>query len=507
LRGEEFSAPREPDRLSIRCAYNRVWRFGRTVWFCWARSCSRHPQTPLQEVVIRTHPYTPPSAILRAESNLVEVEVTVRDANGRTVAGLRASDFKVLDNGSSQTIRSFSESRAGAKPDAAPPEPKFVIFFFDDLHAGVPGPNGGFNLPFVKQAARAFAMKYLQPANRVSIVTTSGVGSLDFTGSAERFAEAADRLNWHGRLFYNSLDEYQAESVSTLSELAAAAKRLSQMPGTRILVFMSAGFIMRIGWEHGVQPEVDKLIDEALRWNVTVHAIDSKGLYPLRTSRSNRPLLEIAQGTGGHLFENDNNLAGSMESAANPEVTYRLAFNPGSRDGKFHTLKVGFASKRSGTVEFRPGYLSRTDDDPEEKKLAARSAMDYAVLSKEALHDVPAAVSLSGGSPKDGVVPVSIGVTLDVNRLQFATWHGRHMQQLVFLMTLLDSNGSFVTSKESIMELALTDEKLASLRKQGLKTVATLDAPPGIYQVRTVIREGMKGGLAASTMAVQLRAK
>jgi hypothetical protein len=40
-----------------------------------------------------------------------------------------------------------------------------------------------------------------------------------------------------------------------------------------------------------------------------------------------------------------------------------------------------------------------------------------------------------------------------------------------------------------------------------LKTVATLNAPAGVYQVRTVVREGMKGGLTASTTAVELHAK
>jgi hypothetical protein len=63
------------------------------------------------------------------------------------------------------------------------------------------------------------------------------------------------------------------------------------------------------------------------------------------------------------------------------------------------------------------------------------------------------------------------------------------------------------SGKESIMERALTDEKLAALKKDGLKTVATLNAPPGIYRVRTIVREGTKGSLAASTTAVELRAK
>jgi hypothetical protein len=60
-------------------------------------------------------------------------------------------------------------------------------------------------------------------------------------------------------------------------------------------------------------------------------------------------------------------------------------------------------------------------------------------------------------------------------------------------MTLLDTAGNLVIGKESIMDLALSGDKLASLKRDGLKTVATLNAPPGLYQVRTVVREGMQG--------------
>jgi VWFA-related protein len=457
-------------------------------------------QAPPEEVVIRTHVYTPPSAILHAESTLVETGVTVRDSNGRAVASLEASDFEVFDNGVAQAIAAFNELHTDAKLAATAPEPKFVTFFFDDLH------TRQLDMPFVKQAARAFAVKYLKPGNRVSIATTSGVGDLDFTGDAAQFAEKADRLISHVHI-YHSLDEYHADSLTTLSELGSAAKRLAEAPGTRILVFVSSGFIIHVGTEHDVESEVQKIIDAAVHWNVMIQAIDAKGLYTApRASPTRRPLAEISQGTGGHLFENTNDIVGSMEQAANPEVSYTLAFNPGSRDGKFHTLKIRFKTKRGDSIEFRQGYFSRKDDDSE-KKLAARTPMDDAVFSKQTLSDIPATVSLAGGQTKDGAIPVSIGITIDVGRLQFASAQGRHMQQIAFLMTLLDANGGFVTGKESIMELALTDEKFASLKKDGLKTVATLNAPPGVYQVRTVVREGMKGSLAASTTAVELRAK
>jgi hypothetical protein len=75
------------------------------------------------------------------------------------------------------------------------------------------------------------------------------------------------------------------------------------------------------------------------------------------------------------------------------------------------------------------------------------------------------------------------------------------------LTVLLDRNGEFVTGVESTMDLALTDSTLTSFQKDGLRTVAKLDAAPGIYQVRTVVREVMKGSPGATSAMVELRAR
>ena len=533
-------------------------------------------QTPVQEVAIRTHAYTPPSTILRIESNLVESGLTVRDSRGRGVAGLHASDFEVLDNGVPQQIAAFSELRADGKtaapaagkpsetvpPAGAPPaEPKFVTFFFDDFHMGAG------EMLFVKQAAHAFIAKGLTPRDWTSIVTTSGQGDLSFTNDAKLFAGKLDHLAPHNRyvvpsycgvspvdsyIFLHNLDgqiadeaigaampcagcsatdtpqscrakaipiaqqaassaweQLHAQSLDTLSALGFAAKRLSEVNGTRILVLTSSGFLL----SPGAPPELAHFIDGAVRGNIVVHAIGAQGLEArmpgpkdsLRRSLFLMPLQNIANGTGGHYFRDNNDIAGDMELAANPEVSYVLAFKPGIPDGKFHTLKIRFLSKRGDSLEFRPGYFSRPDDS--EKKLTARAPLDGAVFSNQTVGDVAASVALTGGQPKDGAFPISIRITVDLNRLQFTTARGRHMQQIVYLMTLLDANGNFVTGKESIMDLALTDEKLASLKKDGLKTVATLSAPAGTYQVRTIVREGMQGSLAASTTPVELSAK
>jgi VWFA-related protein len=509
-----------------------------------------------QEVVIRSHAYTPPSAILRSETTLVEADLTVRDSQGHAIPNLHASDFQVFDNGVPQKIIAFSELHSDGKPAAAsesippaeipPPAPKFVTFFFDDNHLSSAG------MLFVERAARAFIAKGLKASDSTSIVTASGQGDLDFTNDAKLFADKLDHLQSHTRaevpskcgvdatdsfIVLNNLDaatieraiaaatpcacggsetpaqcrakaiplayananamweQTQAQTIDTISALGFAAKKLSQVNGTRILVLTSSGFLIRAG-----EPAMEKFVDGAVRWNIVVHALDAGGLAAktqglLRQSLFWTPMEKVTDGTGGHFFKNTNDLAGAMDLAANPEVTYLLAFNPGPRDGQFHTLKIKFKSKRPESVQFRPGYFSPRDDS----KTSTRAAMDAAVFSKETLREVPAAVSIRPAEKS-----VSVTVAIDIGGLQFVVHDGRHVQQIVFLMTLLDSTGAFVTGKEAIMDLALTDEKLASLQEEGLKAVATLTAPAGSYQLRTIVREGMKGALAASTLPVDI---
>jgi VWFA-related protein len=521
------------------------------------------------EVVIRTHPYTPPSAVLHAGTSLVETPLVVRDSSGRAVPGLHATDFEVLDDGVRRQVVSFSEMRpvsaaaAGKRSDApaaaaagsAPP--RFVTFFFDDLHV----PSDA--MLFVKQGARKFIAEGIAPADRLSIVTASGQGDLDFTTDRERFAERLEHLATHVRtpipgycgvgptesyIFLHHLDgqivdqaiaaamkctacseheppaqcrskaygiaqseasstweQIDAVSRDTLSALRFAAGRLTQANGVRILVLTSSGFLLR----PGVPPELQNFIDAALRSNIVVHAIGAQGLAAgmsgpkglLYRSLYQAPLENLAEKTGGHFFKDTNDLAGAMRQAADPEVSYVLGFSAGEPNGKFHVMKIR-SQQKHGELEYRSGYFS-----PEPKaESSSRTRLDEAVLSGKALGEFPVSASLAAGRAQDGVIPVSVRLTVDVNGLQFAKAQRRHVQQIAFVVVLLGSDGGFVTGKESIMDLALTDEKLASLRHTGLTAVATLDTRPGVFQVRALVREGMKGRLAAQTMPVRILA-
>jgi VWFA-related protein len=364
-----------------------------------------------------------------------------------------------------------------------------------------------------ERAANAFIEKSLTPSDRLSIMTTAGDDGVDFMQDRGALLRKINGLVSHARLLFAR--EYDVQRLRTLDALRVATEKLSAAHGTRILVYFSCGFLVR-RQDPEANRVIDAFIDEASRRGVVIHVVDPGALFTRPPSGDanpmeydnfrwliGTPLLRIAEGTGGHFFKDTNDLLGSIELAVNPEVTYLLAFNPGKSDGEYHTLKISFKSKREGSIQFRPGYFS-----PEPRKEeAARAPLDEAVFSKQTLTDVPATVALSAGEPTNGSIPITVRVTVDMKGLRFTTLRDRHVQQLVFLTALLDPHGAFVTGKESIMDLALTDQKLASLQRDGLKAIVTLTAPAGTYQIRTIVREGIQGTLAASTTPIELRAK
>lgn len=71
----------------------------------------------VDEVRVTAHLYTPPQPHLSARTNLVQMEVVVRDTRGHAVGGLTPNDFEILGEGNLRTIAGFSvETRTVAQP-------------------------------------------------------------------------------------------------------------------------------------------------------------------------------------------------------------------------------------------------------------------------------------------------------------------------------------------------------------------------------------------------------
>jgi VWFA-related protein len=128
-----------------------------------------------------------------------------------------------------------------------------------------------------------------------------------------------------------------------------------------------------------------RILDVAAQANVTVSALDARGLYTTEQDASKRGensaiglatgqvsqyqrasmvqsedvMSELADGTGGTFFHNSNDLEGGIQAlAAAPEYVYLLEFSPENvkLSGSYHSLKVKV--DRDGIkLQSRQGYF------------------------------------------------------------------------------------------------------------------------------------------------------
>jgi VWFA-related protein len=293
---------------------------------------------PEEEFKIISQAYEPqdPHAI-RVQSTMVEVNVVVRDAKGKTVSGLKREDFEVDDQGKPQTITSFSMELAhpivAAPPEvvqtaAAPPAPptippRYLGMYFDDQNMSTG------QMVYVRKAAEAYVNKNMEETDRAAVFTSSETVTQQFTSNKQQILAALGKLLSHRRgdsvpgcplitpyqayeieLFPNehndatdlaiseamachtcagaqdcerfvetraatvlSLNENKA--TDTLGVLGDIIRYMGRMPGRRTLVMASAGFFS-LG--ERVQHAQDKMIDAAIHNGITINTLDAKGL-------------------------------------------------------------------------------------------------------------------------------------------------------------------------------------------------------------------------------------
>jgi len=198
-------------------------------------------------------PATPTLPVVRTE--LVQLDVTVTDKDGRNVSGLTARDFVLLEDGRPQALSHFATGgrpavetsgpadvaaapAASAPTPAAPPPPppatsrgRHLVLLMDDLHTAPA------NLPQAQEAMRRFVREQIASDDRVAVVTTSGSGGVfqDFTTDPEALVRAISRLRSHyepvealGRPY---LTEHQAELIDRgdVEALRVATEELLQI--------------------------------------------------------------------------------------------------------------------------------------------------------------------------------------------------------------------------------------------------------------------------------------
>lgn len=517
----------------------------------------------------------------KVRTDLVVVHVVVRDSQGKVVANLKKEDFQLFDNHRLQTISNFSvetpgsktpgtptaeSESSGTKPVALPAKggvfpQKFIALCFDDLHLPISG---------VAQSVSAATklLEHTKPSQRFGVFTSSGHVEQDFTDDNELLKTALLRLAPQPvqpkfqalcppqMSYYEAYEIAEVENAQVLQvvmddfaqcpgspggkeEVRAEAqqqlvlgetdvrtglrnmqsiiRRMSGLPGQRIIVLLSPGFFLPTSI-----PETSQAIDSATRQNVVIHAIDTRGVYLLdvgtdaSSSRRASPspdkiqvtsieehlkdgvLSELADGTGGMFFHGRNDIdTGLLQSTAEPEFAYVLGFSPRGlkRDGRYHTLKVTLQGKLHWTVQARQGYFaSREPEDPEK---AAEEELELAVASRDQLPDVPIECQTSVRVDASGA-HLTVVAHVDTKGFQFQKSGDRNKDSVRVVAALFDENGNILTARYNSIIMALKDATLATVSEKGVRARFQFDVQPGTYLLRVVARES-EGPLIGAT--------
>jgi VWFA-related protein len=466
------------------------------------------------------------------------------------------SGFEVEAGAANPASAGRPDSSAGTASASPTPFPqRFVTLFFDDLHlddsAVVQTRNAGWH--YIETA--------VQPDDRVGIVTSSGQTGIDFTADRGKLHDVLFKVAGHSRTIpigrqCPAISEYQAylmeqrqqndaidiaaaegyecrckglndtpecadgerrmavaqaaqiwnladdQSLRTLDLMDAVVNRMSAMPGQRVLVLVSAGFLTATRGKM-----VDALIDRALRQKIVVNAIDAAGLYtrdPRERILTGRPDLQsiknrieneglsvqrdvlagVAAGTGGTYFHNSNDFnTGFRDTAQAPEVTYILSFSLADvkLDGRFHSLKVALNTGSGYDIQARRGYFATAPA----QEVATRSEIESLIYSQEERQDFPATVTARWEASA-----LRVTIHVDIQSLQFRQEGDRNINTLTFDTAVFDRDGKYVAGKESTLDFRLPDGKLEKLRQSGINAETRFRVAPGAYRLREVVRDG-----------------
>jgi len=483
----------------------------------------------------------------------------------------------------SQALKPAASASTNDEPGATPEEldaaakklpQRFVGMLFDDLHMSMQ------DATVVRDAAtRLFGA--LAPSDRVAMFSASGQFHQAFTSDHELLAKSLYSIVPHpssgGAGFHDCPDVsyYQADLIQNKSDSQAlrvaaedavqcafggdeskiamalsmaqsasmralsagdqetqyayrhiedAIRQLSAMPGQRVMVFVSPGFIPSTLWS-----ETSDLIDRASRAGIVINTIDARGLYtpdvggdiadpshdsPLTSgfkssyrlsaqSAQDQVLAELAHGTGGTFFHNRNDLdEGLREAVAAPPLSYLLGFSPQNLkvDGRFHGLKVSLTNKQKYSIQARNGYYApKSIPNPVE---AAKQEIREAIFSQEELHDVPVDVQTQFFKKDATSARLSVLTHFDVKGIHFHKMEGRNADVLTIATAIFDDNGNFVAGGEKTVQMKLLDTTYNRLSRSGLTLKSSYDVKPGSYMVRLVVRDGEGSQMAAHNGAV-----
>lgn len=513
----------------------------------------------------------------------------VFDKQGRFVDGLTKENFELRIDGKLRPIQSFEKITAGSDEESQlaaargattvnPKRPvpldrgRIVFFYLDDFHMDLPG------LVAAKKVITTFIDKQMGQNDQAAIASATGqlgflqqlttdrlvlrtalerltpraysVRDLDRPPMSEYEALLIDRGDRQVVEFFITETMRQNPGVSrnvaeqivrgraqtmlaqsgrinlnTLSGLESLVRSARNLPGRKVVFFLSGGFLV----ENRRGDSLTKLRDvtsAAAKSGVVIYSMDTRGLVATLQDASTEQAFDpggqlitakhgelpatqdalnaLAVDTGGKAIFNTNDLTRGIAPAIKETSTYYLiAWKPDAdseKQKRFRELEVKLVGRSDLTVRVRKGFFDvdpapavATQKKPEQSPAATKTAparLREAILAPYPERALPILMSVDYYDVPEKGPTLSTAVQLPGEFLSFSEQADGKIQAIVDLSGFYyDDKGNV---KANFMErIVTTAPSLEAAKSYSTDIIFNYPAalPPGLYQVRVAARD------------------
>jgi Ca-activated chloride channel family protein len=292
-----------------------------------ACAISRAQQAPVQ---------TQPDTTLKVDVKLVNVFVTVTDARGAPVAGLKKDNFVLQEDGRAQTISVFDKESA---------LPLSIALAIDTSL------STRHDLPLEQASAKRFARAILRPVDSLSVFGFSEtvLQSTNYTSDVKRIEEGID----HIRL---------GAATALFDAVYLASRSLNHRQGRKVMVLITDGgdTISKMDYKQAARAAEEA---EALVYSIIVVPIENSAG---REIGGEHALIQLSEDTGGKYYyaTSTSQLDDAFRQISDELRTqYLLAYYPSQRlsNSQFRRIQVGVAGVPDASayhVRNRAGYYT-----------------------------------------------------------------------------------------------------------------------------------------------------
>lgn len=309
-------------------------------------------------------PEPPEYEVIRITSNLVVVPVSVTDAQGQPVLGLKQTDFRIEEDGRAQEVAQMGD------PEQVPLDIALLI----DVSSSVVA-----RFDFEQQAAASFLKQVLKPEDRATVFaideTPRMIQQLTSAQVASQKLMTLKPSNSYTAFFDSVLAATNYLDKSSSNGRRRIIVVISDGDDTARILTVSAAQSRNGGMQLIGKDAILQLIQraqletqhEVQRAEITFYSINPSGQtmhLNYRTARSEEGMERIALATGGAAFvpKNADELNGIFQRIASEiRSQYLLQYYSNNQSGNraFRRIAVGTPAQPQLRVRAREGYYPK----------------------------------------------------------------------------------------------------------------------------------------------------